>query len=154
MLFDFLIKLISHCKLSASTLIIIYMRASAYEWTNDDKKWRFKRLRRPLLFTSNWIQNGFGRIHFLVNRLTATFCLTLASIASMPNIWIFHLALGFALATNGTLKILCMLVVVAVVALNNDSESRNHVGRTRTHAQTPFKWPWCSRSSALIQFYA
>lgn len=24
---------------------------------------------------------------------------------------------------------------------------------TNTHTQTPFKWPWCSRSSALIQFY-
>lgn len=46
-----LTKLMSSCKTTASTLIIINVRALAY----DDKKWWLKRLRRPLLFISNWI---------------------------------------------------------------------------------------------------
>lgn len=129
-----------------STLIIIYERASAYAMNNgDDKMWRPKRLRRPLLFISNWIfKMDLGAFIFFL-----FVCLLLSLWRPLPPCLTFgHIPFGTG---SETLKFF-VYVCCCFVALNNDSESKNHVGHT--HAQTPFKWPWCSRSSALIQFYA
>lgn len=76
-------------------------------------------------------------------------CLLLSLWRPLPPCLTFgHIPFGTG---SETLKFF-VYVCCCFVALNNDSESKNHVGHT--HAQTPFKWPWCSRSSALIQFYA
>lgn len=91
---------------------LFYMHASANEWTNGDKKkWRLKWPRRPLLFIYlYWICNGLARVHlfFLFVFLCHSFSLT--TIAFRSTCWYIHLALEFTLATNETLKILCVCI--------------------------------------------